>query len=145
MGTGSKIAVLVAVVAAAVVAFLLFSGGSGSSTQTTSVTETGKRIATTPAVRVVSAAVSVGASGPTGGVKDIAANAGDRIVITVQSTGYTGEVHLHGFDIHHDVAPGKPVAFVVPASATAKPEGQGSFEMELEATATLIARLRVSP
>lgn len=148
MGTRARIAVSIAFIAAAVLAFVLFKGGSSSSTTKTAAatqTKSTAPVATTPAFRVIRADVRVGSSGPADGVADIKANAGDRIVITVTSTGFAGEVHLHGFDVHRDVSPGRPAVFDLSPKRTAQPEGQGSFEMELEATATLIARLRVSP
>ena len=146
MSTRSRIAVAVAFIAAAAIAFLAIrSGGSSSDSTAVSTSRATKPVATTPAFRVLRVTVPVGKEGPTGGVRDISASAGERVVITVTSTGYSGEVHLHGFDIHHDVAPGSPAVFDVSQASTKTPKGQGSFDMELEATSTLIARLRVSP
>lgn len=152
MGTGSRIAVLVALVAAAVLAFVLIRGGDADSPdrsggESSGAATSSRPTATTPAFRVVRATVAVGADGPSNGVEveDIRAKAGSRIVVTVVSSGYRGEVHLHGFDIHRDVAPGEPAVFDLPPKTTAGSSGQGTFELELEAISTPIARLYVSP
>jgi hypothetical protein len=49
------------------------------------------------------------------------------------------EVHLHGYDISRDVAPGKPAQFKFNASI------EGIFEIELEHRAVEIATLTVNP
>ena len=146
----SQVRVLVglALVAAVVAAFALSSSAlkDGGSTSTETVSAGQSQVtATTPAERVVRKTVSLNNDGPVGGVVEIRAQAGDRLLVTVVSSGYSGEVHLHGFDIKKDVAPGRPVTFAVTAAQTSQPQGQGSFEMELEATATQIARLLISP
>jgi len=133
------------VVVPAVAAAALAGGCGGGPANTSSTTKSEAQTATTPAVRVVRRAIKVDANGPVGGVAEIRANAGDRIVITVTSVGYSGEVHLHGFDIKRDVAPGKPATFVIGAAETDSPKGQGSFEMELEDIAAQIAKLLISP
>ena len=152
MSSRAKILVLVAAFAVAVGAFVALKPGDGpSTTATTSVptsvatTQPGKPQATTPAERVVRRTVTVDSNGPVGGVADVRANAGERIVITVKSTGYSGEVHLHGFDVMRDVAPGKPAVFAIIAAQTSKPQGQGSFELELEAISAQVAKLLISP
>ena len=142
--SGSKraiaaLALIIAAGAAFAIAFTQFRGTGSSEPTSTRAT------ATTPAEKVVRAAITVDANGPVGGVADIFARAGERIVVTVSSTGYTGEIHLHGFNVKREVAPGKPVAFVITAAQTRQPQGQGSFEMELEATSTQIAKLLISP
>jgi hypothetical protein len=49
------------------------------------------------------------------------------------------EVHVHGYDISAEVAPGKPARFTFRADIT------GIFEIELEHSGTPLARLRVNP
>jgi hypothetical protein len=49
------------------------------------------------------------------------------------------EVHVHGYDIAANVAPGKPARFSFRADIT------GIFEIELEHSHTHIGRLRVNP
>jgi len=148
--SGSKrvVAVLALILAAGAAFAIAFSqlGGSGASDSTpTTSNGTTTATATTPAVRVIRKAITVDANGPVGGVAEVSAKAGERIVITVSSTGYSGEIHLHGFDVKREIAPGKPVAFVITGAQTRQPQGQGSFEMELEATSTQIAKLLISP
>ena len=143
-----RILVGLALVAAAAAAFVLSSStlkdSESGSTVTVSTVQSAVT-ATTPAERVVRKTVRVTSDGPVGGVVEIRARSGERLVVTVVSSGYSGEVHLHGFDIKKDVRPGQPVTFVITAAQTGQPQGQGSFEMELEGTATQIARLLISP
>lgn len=75
---------------------------------------------------------------PAGGVKRIAVEKGEtvRIVVTSDSS---DEVHLHGYDVIRDVAPGRPARFQLRARL------EGIFEMELEGGHVPIAQLRVSP
>ncbi|CAB4880859.1 MAG: hypothetical protein F2799_07070 [Actinobacteria bacterium] len=144
MSNRTRIGVLVALVAVAGLAFFALRGGDNDSDSSAGGGVTSHLTATTPAARVVRSAIVVSKDGAVGGVKTIDAKSGDRIVITVTSTNFTGEVHLHGFDIHRDLAPGRAVEFSVPPSATSVAKGQGVFEMEMEATATQIAKVQVS-
>jgi hypothetical protein len=48
-------------------------------------------------------------------------------------------VHVHGYDVIQDIAPGRPAEFDFPA------ESEGLFEVELEDSAVQIAELEVSP
>jgi heme/copper-type cytochrome/quinol oxidase subunit 2 len=145
MSNRTRIGVLVAFVAVAALAFFALKGGDSDSDSAAGEGATSHLKATTPATHVVRGIVVVSKDGAVGGVKTIEARSGDRIVISVTSTDVSGEVHLHGFDIHRDLAPGKAVEFSVPASATSVAKGQGVFEMEMEATATHIAKVHVSP
>ncbi|MEI6448002.1 MAG: hypothetical protein WCO96_09015 [Actinomycetes bacterium] len=154
MSQRAKILTLVAAVAVAVGAFIALKPGDDPKPGPPAARPEGagpsrpapdRPVASTPAQRVVRGTVTVDSNGPVGGVAEIRANAGERIVITVKSTGYSGEAHLHGFDVMRDVAPGKPAIFEVSAAQTSKPSGQGSFELELEAIAVQIAKLLISP
>ena len=49
------------------------------------------------------------------------------------------EVHLHGYDITRDAAPGKPAQFEF------KAEIEGVFEVELEESHVQVAELEVEP
>jgi hypothetical protein len=60
-----------------------------------------------------------------------------RVVVSSPDT--TDEVHLHGYDIKRDLKAGGRVRF----SFTA--EAEGIFEMELEGSATQIAKVEVRP
>ena len=142
MSTRVRVGVLAAIVVLGAAAFLLLRGSDGTSTTTTQST---KPVATTPATRVVRAKVVAQASGPVGGVRTLKAFAGDRIVITVKSVDYAGEVHLHGFDIHKDVTPGESVVFSLAPKQTESPKVQGIVEMELESASTQILKLEIQP
>jgi hypothetical protein len=63
---------------------------------------------------------------------------GRRVVLTVRAT-VTDHVHLHGYDLMADVAPGKPGRIEFTASTP------GQFEVELEERGKLIAVLEVRP
>lgn len=75
---------------------------------------------------------------PEGGEKRISVDKGGlvRIIVTSDSS---DEVHLHGYDVKRDVAPGKPARFQLRADL------EGIFEMELEGAKVPVAQLRVSP
>ena len=132
MSSRGRIILLVALAAVAVGAFALLQGSGTSSSGGSSP-------------QLVSSAFKVTPDGAVGGVKSINAKAGDSLSIKVTSVNFTGEVHFHGFDIHKDLAPGKSVYFDVTSAQTKDPKVQGSLDMELEQTSTLIARVQVSP
>jgi hypothetical protein len=76
---------------------------------------------------------------PTGGVKSIKVKTGERVRFAVSSGDTTDEVHVHGYDLIRNLAPGKPVRFSFRARL------EGVFEIELEHSHTPIAKLVVSP
>ena len=63
----------------------------------------------------------------------------DRQVEIVVDSEIADEVHVHGYDLMGDVAPGKPVTIAFKATAP------GRFEIELEEHKLPIAELEVSP
>ena len=63
----------------------------------------------------------------------------DRQVVLVVESGLTDHVHLHGYDLMADVAPGKPATIRFQANAP------GRFEIELEDSGLQIAELEVRP
>jgi hypothetical protein len=63
----------------------------------------------------------------------------DRHVVFVVKSEIPDEVHLHGYDLSADVAPGKPATIRFTATAT------GIFEVELETRRLPIAELEVLP
>ena len=78
-----------------------------------------------------------------GGAKDIRVESGDvvRIVVTADAP---DDIHLHGYDIEKEAAPGQPARFDFKASI------EGQFEMESHVAADagldpLVARLVVAP
>ncbi|MGZ8782158.1 MAG: hypothetical protein ACXWZB_01525 [Gaiellaceae bacterium] len=101
--------------------------------------ETATQAATTaPAEpQVVRARIVVaGDTAPT--VRQLKVKRGKDVVLVVESA-LTDHVHLHGYDLIADVAPGKPATIRFTASAP------GLFELELEVRGLEIAELEVSP
>jgi hypothetical protein len=66
------------------------------------------------------------------------ATQGDRLRIVVRAD-VSDEVHLHGYDLKADVAPGDPARIDLVANAA------GVFEVELEDAGTLLFRLEIVP
>ena len=77
-------------------------------------------------------------SKPVGGVAKLKVKKGDRIRFTVESDSKQ-EVHLHGYDVAKDAAPGAPATFDVKATI------EGVFEAELEDPGVQILKLTVEP
>jgi hypothetical protein len=75
---------------------------------------------------------------PKGGIVRETVDEGDRVVLVVRSD-VADHVHLHGYDIQRDVAPGKPAR--LPFRATIP----GRFEVELEDRGVQIADITVQP
>jgi FtsP/CotA-like multicopper oxidase with cupredoxin domain len=82
---------------------------------------------------------------PVGGVQDVEAASGDEVRIRVVSDA-PGEVHVHGYELSEEVAPGEPATFEFQATA------EGEFEIEahrvvngVEEEGAQIASLTVTP
>jgi hypothetical protein len=150
----ARIALVVVGLLVLVVAFVIANGSSDTSKQqdrtvagattlaattatpgaTGTSTSTGQTDVPIPAVPVIKV---VGAK-PQGGVKRLTYVKGDTIRFTVQSD-TADEIHVHGYDVHKDVAAGGKVTFSIPATI------EGLFVVELERHATQIAELEVDP
>lgn len=143
MSRTQRLVLLGLAAAVAVVAIVVASGSSGDSGGTastaTTVTTPGGAPTTTAAPRVAEASIEVKGGEAVGGVKEISAGKGEKVAITVTSPDYSGEIHLHGYDMAREVAPGKPARFALTATQ------EGVFELEVEATSTEIASLTVNP
>ena len=102
-------------------------------------TETETHAATTapkPPV-VVTFRISVSSdTAPT--VRRFSVEQGRQVELVVQSE-IADEVHVHGYDLMGDVAPGQPVTIAFEATAP------GRFEIELEQQGLQIAELEVRP
>jgi plastocyanin len=122
MPRNQRIALLALAAVVAVVAIVLVSGGESDNKSSA------------PAVERVQ--VRNGAA--VGGIQKISVNKGDVVRLVVTSDA-KHEVHVHGYDILKDVAPGKPAEFRFKASI------EGVFEAELEDLKKQIVRLTVSP
>src|SRR5260370_42083642 len=68
---------------------------------------------------------------------DLNANQNDTVTINITSDA-SGEVHLHGYDIHFETVAGQVV------SQTFKADKTGDFEIEWESTSTHLGHLVVT-
>ena len=75
---------------------------------------------------------------PEGGIARDSVDLDREIVVTVTSDS-ADEVHLHGYDLSADVAPGAPATIRFNANAP------GRFEIELENSGVQLAELEVRP
>jgi FtsP/CotA-like multicopper oxidase with cupredoxin domain len=159
MSRNQRIALVVAAVAVAILAFVIAQPGDDE--------DGGESATTTPAQPETGGTDGGGATAPTeaeepppppepqvarirmrdggvvGGVQDIEVERGDTVRIVVASDA-PDEIHLHGYDITRDAAPGRPARFRFEA------EAEGAFEIESHVAADagrepLIARLVVEP
>jgi hypothetical protein len=138
MGTMQRLLLIVGAVVVIVAGYLLLSGSGDDGGGDQSAVTTAP--ATAPPVPAPAAAtIAVRRGKPLGGVATIGARKGDRINIVVTSPDTTEEVHLHGYDIKRDLKAGGQVSFSFTADA------EGIFEMELEDSATQIAKIVVRP
>lgn len=103
-----------------------------TATETTTTTETTPPPAGPTEIRIV---VVNGA--PKGGIVREKVKRGDRVVLLVRSD-VADHVHLHGYDIIRDVAPGKPARLSFKATIP------GRFEVELEDRGVPIADITVT-
>lgn len=86
----------------------------------------------------VNASIEVTHGRSANGVVPISLNRGQTLHLVVSSSDTSGEIHFHGYDVHRDVAPGKPAVFDVKATIT------GGFIVEVEKTGTQIAQVTVN-
>lgn len=129
MSPGVRRAVIaLAGVAVIVVAFVLLQGGSSSDSNSSS---TSTKSSGTPTVRVVDGK-------PEGGVQKLTFKKGGTVTFRVVSD-TADEIHVHGYDVHKDVAKGGSATFDFPAKI------DGKFVVELEGSSTQIAELDVNP
>jgi hypothetical protein len=149
---GARIAVVLVAAAVVVVLFFVLRDGGEDGDATTSVAEQ-TTTAEEPAGDAVNppqepkpkppkpesfeAEIEVEGGAPVGGVQDLEVPAGEQATITVTSPDTTEHVHLHGYDIFSDLAPGKPAKIEFEATI------DGVFEMELEDSVTPIAEVTV--
>ena len=75
---------------------------------------------------------------PVGGVREITAQRGETVRITVSSD-TPQHIHLHGYDVIRDAGPDAPARLRFEADL------EGIFEIELEGPHVQIAELRVEP
>jgi hypothetical protein len=111
-------------------------GATDTVTVTATQTETETQTETTEQAKVVHVTVSGGV--PEGGIVRESVDKGDRVVLVVTSD-VADEVHLHGYDLSRDVAPGQRARIAFRATIP------GRFEVELENRGLQIAELTVNP
>ena len=138
------------VIVALVALFLVFRPGDddveGTGTTTSAATApptvepttTETEAATTAAPEATQLVVTIRGGEPVDGIVRAEAHKGDPVVVIVRSD-VADEVHVHGYDLMADVAPGKPVRIEFTADLT------GRFEIELEGRGKQIAQLTVLP
>jgi hypothetical protein len=141
MSRTQRLLLLAVAVVVIVVGFVVLSpGGDDQNATTTATSPTGPRTVTaTPVPEPVLATIDVRGGKPAGGIKTITAKKDERLLVSVTSPDTTDEVHLHGYDIKRNLRAGGRVTFAFTATA------EGIFEMELESTATQIAKLVIQP
>jgi FtsP/CotA-like multicopper oxidase with cupredoxin domain len=144
MSGRTRLGVIAAAVAVAVAGFVIASGGddtkrkSTASTTVTTPTATGTTTAPTKPKPPEPPRIVIEGGKPAGGVEKIRVRKGDRVRFTVVSD-VADEVHVHGYDLHKDVAKGGSVSFDFPARI------DGEFEAELERRGEQILALTVEP
>ena len=151
MSRGARIGVVLATVAVLALAFVLLSPEADDDSNTAETPVTTTPPATTTEAPATTATtpppppaptferVRVRGGQPVGAIKKITVKKGDRARFEVTSTDTSDEVHLHGYDITRNVAPGSAARFSFAANA------EGIFEVELHGTHTQIAELTVEP
>jgi hypothetical protein len=75
---------------------------------------------------------------PVGGIRRVTVGRGRRVVLIV-SADVSDHVHLHGYDVMRDVAPGRPARLAFRATIV------GTVEVELEDRRIPIARVTTQP
>jgi hypothetical protein len=144
-----RIAIVAGAVVALIVAFVVASGSGGNDKSSTQAATTPAGPApTTPGTASTTATpapaapaapvIEVVGAKPQGGIQRLKFHHGDTIRFTVHSD-TADEIHVHGYDVHKDVAKGGRVTFTIPAKI------EGRFVVELERHATQIAELEVDP
>jgi hypothetical protein len=131
--------VLVAGIALVIGLFFVFRSGSDEDETTpaaTTVETATEEIGTSEPVIERTLEVTVQVAKPVGGVQHLTVDKGDRVTINVTSD-VEDEVHVHGYDLMLEVAPGAPVEISFTATIA------GRFEVELEDRGTPIAELEV--
>jgi hypothetical protein len=75
---------------------------------------------------------------PTAGVRRVTVGKGRRVILTVTSD-VADHVHLHGYDVTSDVAPGRPARLSFAATIV------GTVEVELEERGVPLATITAQP
>jgi len=111
---------------------------TAATTEETTTEETTTEETTTAPPPVAILRVTVRGGSPAGGIQRLTVRQGERVRVRVTSD-VSDHVHVHGYDLFGDVAPGSPATIQFRATLT------GRFEIELEDRGTPIAELEVRP
>jgi hypothetical protein len=113
---------------------------NASGSTTTSTTSTGTTTTPSPPAPPPPANVRIVVRGgePVGGVRNVTVSKGRQVVLIVTSD-VADEVHLHGYNLKRDVAPGSPAR--LPFRSTIV----GTVEVELEQRGLPLARITTQP
>ncbi|HZA90601.1 MAG TPA: hypothetical protein VE401_10235 [Solirubrobacterales bacterium] len=133
--------VVVALIAVAVVLFVVLRDDDGDpdgATTTPAATTTTQQQERKPEPKPQVTTIVVKGGEPVGGVQELSYTRGDEVRFDVEAD-VAEEVHVHGYDVIEEVAPGKVASFDFPADI------EGGFEIELEGSHTQIAELTVEP
>lgn len=136
--------VAAAVAVAAVLFVVLRPGDDGEATQTATTTTTSTSTtpepppALPPPQRVVRVQIVVKGGKPVGGIRNVTVAKGRRVMLFVTSD-VADEVHLHGYNVMRDVAPGEPAQLTFRATIV------GTVEVELEQRGVPLARITTKP
>jgi hypothetical protein len=103
-------------------------------TETTAPTETQPP----PKPKIARALIVVRGGEPVGGIRRLSLRKDRRLILVVRSD-VADHVHVHGYDVMRDVAPGAPARFDLRTTIV------GRFEIELEDRHKQIAQLTVAP
>jgi hypothetical protein len=111
---------------------------TAATTQTTPTTTTTTTRTTPPLSKPTTIRITVRGGRVLGGFRRATLEQGERAVLVVRAD-VADHVHLHGYDIMRDVAPGRPARLAFRATIP------GRFEVELEDRRFQIAQLEVRP
>jgi hypothetical protein len=113
---------------------------AGTTITTTTITTSAATTTTTTTTSRTSSAntitVQIEGGRPVGGIQRATAKKGQQVALVVHSD-TADEVHVHGYDLHKDVAAGGTIRIQFKANIT------GVFEAELESRKLQIAELTV--
>jgi ABC-type glycerol-3-phosphate transport system substrate-binding protein len=109
---------------------------AAAATSTTSPTSTSDATTTTAGFSGTLIEIKVTGDQVETAERRVTVDAGERVRIRVESD-VADEVHVHGYDLKKDVAPGKPATIEFTANV------EGSFEVELEAAHRKLIDLQV--
>ena len=132
---------LAALVAASALVLAACGGSSGATTSGQPSNAPAASSSTQPGATQADAGaivVQVKNGEPIGGTKEVSVKHGDTVNLRVEVDA-PQELHLHGYDIEKEAAPGQPAVFVFTANL------EGIFDLESHLTDAKLAKLTVNP